>query len=56
LTGVVSRFLLDIAHHGESLAAEQSERVLAHASDLVITLLSGGLAEPMPCAELFSGR
>jgi AraC family transcriptional regulator, positive regulator of tynA and feaB len=29
LTGVVSRFLLDLARHSEDLAAEQSERVLA---------------------------
>lgn len=43
LTGVVSRFLLDLARHGEDLPAEQSERVLAHASDLVVTLLSGRL-------------
>jgi AraC-like DNA-binding protein len=40
LTGVVSRFLLDLARHSEDLPAEQSERVLAHASDLVVTLLS----------------
>lgn len=39
LTGVVSRFLLDLARHGEDLPAERSEQVLAHASDLVITLL-----------------
>ena len=39
LTGVVSRFLLDLARHGEDLPAEQSDQVLAHASDLVITLL-----------------
>lgn len=43
LTGVVSRFLLDLARHSEDLPAEQSERVLAHASDLVVTLLSDRL-------------
>lgn len=40
LTGVVSRFLLDIARHSDDLPTGQSEHVLAHASDLVITLLS----------------
>jgi AraC-like DNA-binding protein len=43
LTGVVSRFLLDLARHSEDLPAEQSERVLAHASDLVVALLSDRL-------------
>jgi AraC-like DNA-binding protein len=43
LTGVVSRFLLDLARHSKDLPAEQSERVLAHASDLVVTLLSDRL-------------
>ena len=43
LTGVVSRFLLDLARHIEDLPAEQSERVLAHASDLVVSLLSDHL-------------
>ena len=43
LTGIVSRFLLDLARHGEDLPAGQSERVLAHASDLVVTLLSDRL-------------
>jgi AraC-like DNA-binding protein len=43
LTGVVARFLLDLARHSEELPAEQSERVLAHASDLVVTLLSDRL-------------
>ena len=43
LTGVVSRFMLDLARHSEDLPAEQSERVLAHASDLVVTLLSDRL-------------
>jgi len=40
LTGVVSRFLLDLARHSEDLAAGQSERVLAQVGDLVVTLLS----------------
>jgi hypothetical protein len=39
----VSRFLLDLARHSQDLPAEQSERVLAHASDLVVTLLSDSL-------------
>ena len=43
LTGVVSRFLLDLARHSEELPAEQSERALAHASDLVVTPLSDRL-------------
>ena len=43
LTGLVARFLLDLARHSEDLPAEQSERVLAHASDLVVTLLSDRL-------------
>ncbi len=43
LTGVVSRFLLDLARHSDDLSAEQSERALAHASDLVVTLLSDRL-------------
>jgi hypothetical protein len=45
LTGVVSRFLLDVARHSTALPTGQSERVLAHASDLVITLLSSGLRD-----------
>ena len=43
VTGVVSRFLLDLARNSENLPAEQSERVLAHASDLVVTLISDRL-------------
>jgi AraC-like DNA-binding protein len=43
LTGIVSRFLLDLARHSEDLPDGQSERVLAHASDLVVTLLSDRL-------------
>jgi AraC-like DNA-binding protein len=39
----VSRFLLDVARHSTALPIGQSERVLAHASDLVISLLSSGL-------------
>jgi len=48
LTGVVSRFLLDLARHSEDLTAGQSERVLAHASDLVLTLLSDCLDDSAP--------
>jgi AraC-like DNA-binding protein len=40
LTGVVSRFLLDLGRNSELLSAGQSERVIAQASDLVVTLLS----------------
>ncbi len=43
LTGVVSRFLLDLARHSGDIPAEQSERVLAHASDLVVSLLADSL-------------
>ena len=43
LTGVVSRFLLDLARHSEDIPAEQSERVLADASDLVLTMLADSL-------------
>jgi AraC-like DNA-binding protein len=43
VTGVVSRFLLDLANNIEHLSHEQSERVVAQASDLVVTLLSGSL-------------
>jgi AraC family transcriptional activator of tynA and feaB len=48
LTGVVSRFLLDLARHSEDLPAGQSERILAHASDLVVTLLSDCLDDSAP--------
>jgi AraC-like DNA-binding protein len=40
LTGVVSRFLLDLARHSDEVPAEQSERIAAHASDLILALLS----------------
>jgi len=43
LSGVVSRFLLDLARHSEELSDERSEQVLAHVSDLVVTLLSDSL-------------
>jgi AraC-like DNA-binding protein len=43
LTGVVSRFLLDLGRNIEALPAAQSERVIAQAGDLVVTLLSGSL-------------
>jgi AraC-like DNA-binding protein len=39
ITGVVSRFLRDLAHHADSLSGAQSERVLADLGDLVVTLL-----------------
>jgi AraC-like DNA-binding protein len=40
ITGVVSRFLLDLGRNNEMLSGEQSEAVLAHSTDLVMTLLS----------------
>jgi AraC-like DNA-binding protein len=40
LTGVMCRFLLDLARNSDQLSAGQSEHVLTHASDLVLTLLS----------------
>ncbi len=43
LTGVVSRFLIDLARHSEDLPAKQSEQVRARVSDLVVTLLSDQL-------------
>lgn len=42
LTGVVSRFLLDVARHGDALHTAQAERVLANVGDLVVSLLGGG--------------
>jgi AraC-like DNA-binding protein len=39
LTGVVARFLGDLARHGDHLAGAQSERVLADLTDLVVALL-----------------
>jgi AraC-like DNA-binding protein len=39
ITGVVSRFLRDLARHADSLSGAQSERVLADVTDLVVTLL-----------------
>jgi AraC-like DNA-binding protein len=39
ITGVVSRFLRDLAHHADRLSGTQSERVLADVTDLVVTLL-----------------
>jgi AraC-like DNA-binding protein len=41
LTGVVSRFLLDLGRNSEALSGAHSERVISQASDLVVTLLSG---------------
>jgi AraC-like DNA-binding protein len=43
ITGVVSRFLLDLGRNTQHLPTEQSERLLAQASDLVVTLLSGSM-------------
>jgi AraC-like DNA-binding protein len=43
ITGVVSRFLLDLGRNSQHLRTEQSEQVLAQASDLVVTLLSGSI-------------
>jgi AraC-like DNA-binding protein len=40
ITGVVSRFLLDLGRHHELLSGNQTERVLEDATDLVVTLLS----------------
>jgi AraC-like DNA-binding protein len=40
ITGVVSRFLLDLGRNNEVLSGEQSEAVLAQSADLVMTLLS----------------
>jgi AraC-like DNA-binding protein len=40
MTGVVSRFLLDLARTSEDVPARQWERVLLQASDLVASLLS----------------
>lgn len=41
ISGVVSRFLLDLGRNNELLSGEQSERILAQSTDLVMTLLSG---------------
>lgn len=41
LTGVMSRFLVDLARHNEQLSGAQAERVLVHATDLVLALLGG---------------
>jgi AraC-like DNA-binding protein len=40
ITGVVSRFLRDLASNADSLSGTQSERVLADVIDMVVTLLS----------------
>jgi AraC-like DNA-binding protein len=44
LTGVVARFLLDLARHRDLIPAAQAERVVAQSSDLVVTLLSSTFA------------
>lgn len=43
LTGVVARFLLDLARHRDLVPSAQTERLLAQSSDLVVTLLSSTL-------------
>lgn len=43
LTGVTSRFLLDLARLDGHVPPVQSERLLSHAGDLVVTMLSGWL-------------
>ena len=40
ITGVVSRFLLDLGRHNDLLSGDHAERVLEDATDLVLTLLS----------------
>ena len=40
MTGVVSRFLQDLGRHCDLVPEAQSERVMAQATDLVVTLLS----------------
>jgi AraC-like DNA-binding protein len=39
LTGVMSRFLIDVARNSEQLSGARAERVLVHATDLVLALL-----------------
>jgi AraC-like DNA-binding protein len=43
ITGVVSRFLLDLGRNSQHLRTAQAEQLLAQASDLVVTLLSGSV-------------
>lgn len=45
LTGLTSRFLLDLARTSESVSPALAERLTTHTSDLLVTLFSGGLAE-----------
>jgi AraC-like DNA-binding protein len=45
LTGVMSRFLLDVARHNEQLSDACAERVLVHATDLVLALLGDHVEE-----------
>ncbi|WP_375483901.1 helix-turn-helix domain-containing protein [uncultured Jatrophihabitans sp.] len=40
LTGVVSRFVLDITQHASQIAEANAEHILAHATDLVVSLLA----------------
>jgi AraC-like DNA-binding protein len=43
LTGLASRFLLDLARTSATVPSEQAERLVTHAGDLLVTLLGGGL-------------
>ncbi|MFI9387051.1 helix-turn-helix domain-containing protein [Kutzneria sp. NPDC052558] len=45
LTGLTSRFLLDLARTSTDAPPSLAERLTAHASDLLVTLFSGGLGE-----------
>lgn len=42
MTGVVSRFLADLGRHSHLLSSTQSEPVMTHAADLVISLFGEG--------------
>jgi AraC-like DNA-binding protein len=43
LTGVVTRYLMDLAHHSQELSAGNPQRLVQHASDLIVSLLSEGI-------------
>lgn len=51
MTGVVSRFLRDLGRHCDLVPAAQSERIMAQATDLVITLLEDGSAAVRSSAQ-----
>ena len=40
MSGVMARFVLDLTRHAAEIPDTQSERVLAHAADLAISLLA----------------